>query len=78
MDKQTNQTVSVEEIHKEIDLIQGCITRMAQNSFMIKGWGFTLVAALVALTAEKIGWAVICGVGIFILACFWCLDAFFV
>ena len=25
------------EIHKEIDLIQACITRMAQNSFVIKG-----------------------------------------
>lgn len=30
--------VSIEEIHKEIDLIQSCITRMAQNSFMIKGY----------------------------------------
>ncbi len=30
---QTN--VSMEELHKEIDLVQGCITRMAQNSFMI-------------------------------------------
>ena len=30
--------IKIEEIHKEIDLIQACITRMAQNSFKIKGW----------------------------------------
>ena len=35
MNEQENK-LSVEEIHKEIDLIQACITRMAQNSFMIK------------------------------------------
>ena len=33
-----DKKISIEEIHKEIDLIQSCITRMAQNSFMIKGW----------------------------------------
>ncbi len=32
-----NDKISIEEIHKEIDLIQACITRMAQNSFVIKG-----------------------------------------
>ena len=26
-----------EKLHKELDLIQNCITRMANNSFMIKG-----------------------------------------
>lgn len=31
-----NEGISIEEIHKEIDLIQSCITRMAQNSFMVK------------------------------------------
>lgn len=31
-----NEEISIEEIHKEIDLIQSCITRMAQNSFMVK------------------------------------------
>ena len=71
------QIITIEEIHKELDLVQGCINRMAQNSFMIKGWGFTIVTALVALTAEKINWIIISGIGVFILLCFWCLDAFF-
>jgi len=69
--------VSIEELHKEIDLIQSCITRMAQNSFMVKGWGFTLVAAMAALMANKVSPGIICGAGIFILLFFWYLDAFF-
>jgi len=72
-----NQTVSTDEFHKEIDLIQGCITRMAQNSFMIKGWAYTLIAAIVALTAERLDLFVLCSIGIFILFVFWYLDAFF-
>jgi len=59
--------VTTEEFHKELDLIQGCITRMAQNSFMIKGWGFTLVAALAALMADKVNLYIISGIGVFIL-----------
>jgi hypothetical protein len=66
-----------EDFHKELDLIQGCITRMAQNSFMIKGWAFTLVAAIFALTADKINLIALCYVGIFIMLSFWILDAFF-
>ena len=50
---------------------------MAQNSFMIKGWSFTLVAAFIALAAERLELYVLCTVGIFILFTFWCLDAFF-
>jgi len=69
--------VSIEEFHKELDLVQACISRMAQNSFMIKGWAFALVAAFVALTAESLDLYVLCAVGIFILLVFWCLDAFF-
>jgi hypothetical protein len=72
-----NNNVTIEELHKEIDLIQACISRMAQNSFMIKGWAFMLVLAFVALSSEKIELFVICVVGIFILLIFWYLDAFF-
>jgi len=72
-----NNSVPVDEFHKEIDLIQACITRMAQNSFMIKGWAIMLVAAFAALTAEKLNLYVLCSVGIVIFFVFWCLDAFF-
>ena len=75
--KINNSEVSTDEFHKEIDLIQACIIRMAQNSFMIKGWAFGIVAALVALAAEKLEPCILSAIGIFILLIFWYLDAFF-
>jgi hypothetical protein len=36
-------------LHKGIDLIQGIITRMANNSFLLKGWIVSLIAVLLAL-----------------------------
>lgn len=44
MDKEEKHVV----LHKEIDLIQACITRMAQNSFTIKGWYFALIIVISA------------------------------
>ena len=37
---------------KHLEFIQGVINRMGQNSFLIKGWTVTLVAALFALAAK--------------------------
>lgn len=45
--------VSTEVIHKELDMIQACITRMAQNSFIIKGWFVSLVAVSIALKIDN-------------------------
>ena len=39
-----------EVLHKELDLIQAVITRMAQNSFTIKGWYFALIIVISAWT----------------------------
>ena len=47
------QEISSEVIHKELDLIQACITRMAQNSFIIKGWFVSLVAVSIALKIDN-------------------------
>ena len=74
---ENNTKISTEEFHKEIDLIQSCIIRMAQNSFMIKGWAFGIVTALVVLTAEKMSLWIVSIIGCFILLFFWYLDAFF-
>ena len=41
-------------LHKEIDLIQGVITRMANNSFLLKGWIVSLIAVLLALTKDTL------------------------
>lgn len=39
---------------KHLEMIQNIITRMAQNSFMIKGWTITLVAAMFAFVPKTV------------------------
>ena len=64
-------------LEKEIDLVQGCINRMAQNSFVVKGWLITLVTVILALLPDKINIDFLCGVIILTTLLFWYLDAFF-
>lgn len=40
---------------KNLEMIQAIITRMAQNSFMIKGWALTLVVAMFAFVPKTAG-----------------------
>lgn len=62
---------------KEVDLIQSCINRMAQNSFAIKGWLITLVSVILALLPESVDMKILCCVVFVCTACFWYLDAFY-
>ncbi|MCX7921508.1 MAG: hypothetical protein N3B21_05760 [Clostridia bacterium] len=61
---------------KHLELITGAINRMANNSFLLKGWSVTLVSALFALAAKDANFA-------FIYLCyfpaiaFWALDGYF-
>lgn len=65
-------------LHKEIDLIQACITRMANNSFLLKGWYITLITVIITLLFNKNIRIEIIGLFIFaITAVFWSLDSFF-
>jgi len=69
-----------EILHKEIDLIQGVINRMANNSFLLKGWLISLIAVVLALSKDSL---LSChsNLTLFILCfpiiIFWYLDAFF-
>jgi hypothetical protein len=38
---------------KHVELIQGIITRQAQNSFTIKGWSITLASALFTILLQQ-------------------------
>lgn len=61
-------------LHKELDLIQAVITRMAQNSFYMKCWCITLVAAIFSLS-EKVGTFKDVAMPLAIMAVFfWVLD----
>lgn len=72
-----NDKIEIQEIHKEIDLIQSCITRMAQNSFMVKGWFVSLYAVILALLPEKVNIFLLCAALVAINIIFWYLDGFF-
>ena len=58
---------------KELDLIQSCILRMANNSFQLKGWAITLATlAFAVMPGEKAKFAALIPV-----FAFWYLDAFY-
>ena len=59
-----------------LTFIQGVITRMGQNSFLLKGWSVTIVAALFALAAQGANKQYVL-VAYFPVVMFWLLDAFF-
>jgi hypothetical protein len=69
-----------EILHKEIDLIQGVINRMASNSFMLKGWLISLIAVVLALSKDSLfscNAIFVCSILCFPILIFWYLDAFF-
>jgi len=59
-----------------LEMIQGVINRLSQNSFLLKGWTVVLVSALLALAARDSSPAF---VYLAYLPCvaFWCLDAYY-
>lgn len=59
-----------------LGFIQGVITRMGTNSFLLKGWSVTLVAAMFALAVKDADkrFMIISYFPVFV---FWGLDAFF-
>ncbi len=67
-----------EKLHKEIDLIQACITRMANNSFMIKGWCLTLFVALITFfNLKDLSDILLIGALVAVVFLFAYLDAFY-
>ncbi len=59
-----------------LQMVQAVITRMATNSFLIKGWSVTLVAALFALAASGTN-PLFVYLAFFPAFMFWALDAYF-
>jgi hypothetical protein len=57
-------------------IIQGVINRMAQNSFLIKAWTVTLIAAIFILTFSIVN-ILIFGVLLAITIIFWVLDSYY-
>jgi hypothetical protein len=66
----------MENKRAHLEMIQGVINRMAGNSFVIKGWTITLVAALFAL-AQKESNPVFMYLAYFPAVIFWALDGYY-
>lgn len=64
------------ETVKHLEMIQGIISRMAQVSFIIKGWTVTLVAGLLAFAANSECWYYSL-LALLPALVFWGLDAFY-
>ena len=65
-----------DEQMKHLEFIQNVITRMNSNSFQLKGWGVTLVSALLAIFAStKNDYFVLAA--IFPAVVMWFLDAYY-
>ena len=63
--------------HKELGLIQDCIKRMANNSFLIKGWTITYIGGILALFNGKLSVLLLAAIILLGVTAFWSLDAFF-
>ncbi len=59
-----------------LGFIQGVINRMGANSFLLKGWSITLVAAVFALSSKDADQRFVL-LAYFPVIVFWALDAYF-
>lgn len=67
-----------EVLHKEIDIIQECIKRMADCSFKLKGWYISLVTlALTLLIGQGCKMSIVALFLLGVTTVFWGLDGFF-
>ena len=70
--------ISTEELHKEMDLIQACVTRMADNSFRLKELFISLIAiALTVMMSQECELLIVCLIVLGVTVVFWGLNAFF-
>lgn len=65
-----------EDSLKHLEFIQNIVTRMANNSFLLKGWTVTIVSALFALAAQNSNSKFVILAFLPVLT-FWALDAYY-
>ncbi|MEE9442087.1 MAG: hypothetical protein V3V99_05410 [candidate division Zixibacteria bacterium] len=62
--------------HAHLEIIQGVVNRLSQNSFLLKGWSVVLVSAMFALAAKD-SRLLFVYLAYFPTIAFWCLDGYF-
>lgn len=67
------------DIFKEIELIQSCISRMASNSFAMKGWHIGIISALIVFFFSKdtVNYHALFIVIAAVTLIFWYLDSYY-
>ena len=66
----------MDDKYKHLEMIQSIIQRMANNSFMLKGWAVTLIVAIFALADENTNQNYF-GLTYIPAIAFWFLDAYY-
>jgi len=61
---------------KHLEFIQSVIARLANDSFLMKGWGLTVSGAFFGFSAHDLDWR-IGAVGLLPVLAFWYLDGYF-
>ncbi len=69
-------SISKDELIPYLNMIQGVILRMANNSFLIKGWSISLTTAMLALAGGTKS-EIFCVISVVPVLLLWWLDAFF-
>lgn len=72
----TSASVDQADHHKHMEFVQAVITRLANNSFLLKGWALTLVSALLgfAISQAQVALALAAFIPSII---FWLLDTYY-
>lgn len=66
----------MEKKTKHLEFVQNTITRMGVNSFLLKGWGVTLLVGLIALVSKEAK-DIYFLLSFLILIFFWLLDSYY-
>lgn len=61
--------------HVHLEMLQGVVNRLSQNSFLLKGWSVVLVSAILALAAAN--GRDFAYLALFPALVFWALDGYF-
>lgn len=67
---------NLEKKLKHLEFIQNVVNRLANTSFLLKGWSITIVGALFAFSAKE-GAKEVLWLGLSLTLLFWFLDSYF-
>ena len=70
------QDVDRADLHKHLEFVQAIIARLANNSFLMKGWALTISSALLGYAVANLSWPV-AALGLLPGASFWFLDSYY-